>query len=330
MRSAGAWVLPAIVRRIHRAALARGVPKSELDAVAGPIDGDERVLLGRARALLRHAVDKLGDPALVWEVALDARAGDYGAYGFALQASADVETSLARGASFFPHVGTSARLETLSRADGVLVRLHPFATNDERGTTLGIEYMLAQIAALTRAVSGGIARPRAVRIAHPDQGHAARVRAILGVTPIFGALANEIEFDRALASHPLPRRDDDLAAYLDRELSRGAPREGLPGAVRDLLDDGATVGALQEARIARSLGMSSRTLRRRLAAEGTSIRTLTDQVRREIARALIEDPDVSLASLAARLGFSDQSALTRAFRRWTGRSPGAFRREGPA
>jgi AraC-like DNA-binding protein len=63
-----------------------------------------------------------------------------------------------------------------------------------------------------------------------------------------------------------------------------------------------------------------------LADEGTTLRAVFDGVRLEAAVERLRDPHVSIAELAIELGFSDQTALTRAFRRWTGRSPAAFRR----
>ena len=81
--------------------------------------------------------------------------------------------------------------------------------------------------------------------------------------------------------------------------------------------------------IARALGLGPRNLRRQLADEGTTLRALLDAVRLEIAMDRLRRREVSLAPLAFELGFSDQTAMARAFRRWTGRSPAAFRRAAP-
>jgi AraC-like DNA-binding protein len=78
--------------------------------------------------------------------------------------------------------------------------------------------------------------------------------------------------------------------------------------------------------MARALGIGARTLRRQLADEGTTLRAVFDGVRLEAAVERLRDPHVSIAELAIELGFSDQTALTRAFRRWTGRSAAAFLR----
>ncbi|MFE7798927.1 helix-turn-helix domain-containing protein [Nocardia sp. NPDC057440] len=79
--------------------------------------------------------------------------------------------------------------------------------------------------------------------------------------------------------------------------------------------------------VAHRLAMSPRTLQRRLGEQGTSWREELEAVRHSHATALLRDTDLSVQSVAARLGYTDARALRRAFHRWTGRSPDAFRRE---
>jgi AraC-like DNA-binding protein len=77
--------------------------------------------------------------------------------------------------------------------------------------------------------------------------------------------------------------------------------------------------------IARRLGMSERTLQRRLADEGLSFQKLVDEARRELAEGLLVRSDYSLAEVAFLTGFSEQSAFNRAFKRWLDQTPAAYR-----
>lgn len=77
---------------------------------------------------------------------------------------------------------------------------------------------------------------------------------------------------------------------------------------------------------ATELGMSERTLSRRLAEEGTTYRAALDQTRATMAAALLDDPSLSLTEISYLLGFSDQSSFSSAYRRWTGRAPSRDRR----
>jgi AraC-like DNA-binding protein len=78
--------------------------------------------------------------------------------------------------------------------------------------------------------------------------------------------------------------------------------------------------------VADTLHLSSRTLKRHLASEGTTFKQLLDEARKDVALRLIGS-DMSLDVVAERLGYSDLANFTRAFRRWTGKTPGAVRRE---
>lgn len=79
-------------------------------------------------------------------------------------------------------------------------------------------------------------------------------------------------------------------------------------------------------RIARDLGYSRQTLYRRLKAEGITYEQLLDGLRRRLALRLVRDEGLSVKEAAYRLGFSDPAAFSRAFKRWTGTSPGEMRR----
>ncbi|MGR3678898.1 MAG: helix-turn-helix transcriptional regulator [Paracoccaceae bacterium] len=78
--------------------------------------------------------------------------------------------------------------------------------------------------------------------------------------------------------------------------------------------------------IARKLGLSARSFHRRLAEHGLSFQTLTEETRREIATAMLQDERYSLFEVAFLTGYSEQSAFNRAFKRWMGMTPAAYRK----
>ena len=84
-------------------------------------------------------------------------------------------------------------------------------------------------------------------------------------------------------------------------------------------------GSASETHISKLLSISLRTLRRLLAAQGTSFRELLGEMRYEIARQLLADTHMTTAEVAATLDYADASAFTRAFRRWTNSPPAAWR-----
>jgi AraC-like DNA-binding protein len=87
-------------------------------------------------------------------------------------------------------------------------------------------------------------------------------------------------------------------------------------------------GGIIDEKVAEQLNMSGRSLQRRLKEAGTTFRTLLEGVRKDLASTYVRDPDVELVEIAFLLGFSDQSAFSRAFKRWTGITPSEFRMSG--
>lgn len=79
--------------------------------------------------------------------------------------------------------------------------------------------------------------------------------------------------------------------------------------------------------VANSIGFSARTLQRLLGREGISYSKLVDEVRLALARDLLDGTEYRLSEIAERLGYSDAAHFTRAFRRWTGKTPSEHRRD---
>ena len=102
----------------------------------------------------------------------------------------------------------------------------------------------------------------------------------------------------------------------DRQLDRQVVLQ-----IADVLTDG--IPSL--AQVASDLGMSARTLQRRLSDQGLTFQALVDQARRETAERFLADTRYSSAEVAFLTGFSEQSAFTRAFKRWAGQTPGTYR-----
>ncbi|MER2560426.1 MAG: helix-turn-helix domain-containing protein [Myxococcaceae bacterium] len=152
----------------------------------------------------------------------------------------------------------------------------------------------------------------------------------LGSQVRFGQSHDEVVFPLGALSRTLRGHDPGvskfLARYLDERLERLAPESAArltQGGIERLLASAvpATLGA-----VAKSLGLSARTLQRRLASEGQSFDELLDETRRARALSLLSTR-ASLAEVAFALGYADQSSFQRAFRRWTRQTPRAWRLE---
>jgi AraC-like DNA-binding protein len=165
----------------------------------------------------------------------------------------------------------------------------------------------------------------------PEPADLTPYRAVLpGVRLRFDAPCQALGFDAKLLSLPLPRADVDLHTLLvrqaDDQLARLPEARSLTKRVRSLLLAQMHEGTADSHRVAAKLGMSRRTLSRYLEQEATSYSEVLHGVRREVAHHLLERTEANMQEIAARLGYCQTAAFSRAFRRWEGTSPLAYRR----
>lgn len=189
------------------------------------------------------------------------------------------------------------------------------------------EFVLGAWLLRLRRVTGAPIRCRAIRLRHRGGAAAADYERLYGAQPSFGADENALVLDRAVLELPLLEADPALRSMLTQQVEqRLAGEDALLGRARQELRR-----LLPQERsgiddLALALGLSERTLQRRLAEEGTSFRDLLDEVRRDLALAALRQPGATVTDVAFCIGFSDLTAFSRAFRRWTGESPASWRR----
>lgn len=192
-----------------------------------------------------------------------------------------------------------------------------------------VEAVVSSMVRAARWIAGDDWTPLAVSFAHPRAGAAEPYARVFGCPVTFDAQENAI----TVAGEDLDRRrplyDPALnglhRAYADRllhQLSAAAPT--VTERVRQWLEHAALGDAGPEGP-ARQLNLSVRTLRRALHAEGTSWRALLDTARHGRARRLLETTALPLDRIAPLIGLSGATALVRAFTRWEGMPPGAYR-----
>ncbi len=165
---------------------------------------------------------------------------------------------------------------------------------------------------------------------HEARGLQAEYARVFQTTVRFGANADGFRFKRELLETPLRQGSTELSALLEQLAETRAQELPSVGdcvaqaskAISDLLSE--LEPPTTEA-IAARMDLTPRTLQRKLRALGTTPTVLLDQVRQTTATALLRHPRLTLADVAILCGFSEQASFNRAFRRWTGQSPGTYR-----
>jgi len=213
--------------------------------------------------------------------------------------------------------------------DGGVARLVHGHSPEQIGPRQPVEGMLALAVLHGRLGIGEELAPRAVCFAHARPDRVSEQERVFRAPVHYGCPRNELVLDRALLDRPQRHADQRLLALLDRQL--GALLSGLPETRR--FRDVVTRCMLDElperepgvAAIAVKLRMSARSLQRRLQSEGVSFAEILSDLRRDRALHYLKDRRISIGEVAFLLGFLDVTAFHRAFKRWTGSTPAAYR-----
>ncbi|MGV9661426.1 AraC family transcriptional regulator [Nocardia niigatensis] len=190
-----------------------------------------------------------------------------------------------------------------------------------------IELALGTVLRVLRFLLGAAYTPLAVRLPHDPLTTPDTYLQYFGATPYFAQRSAGFTIATADLARPLAR--DELAhqavvRYLDMIV--GGREPGVTGSVREIVRQLLPTGTVPLELIAGQFALHPKALQRRLVAEGTTYATLVDTVRRETAERYLRDTDISLTHLTRELGYTEQSALSRACRRWFGQGPAAHRR----
>lgn len=142
---------------------------------------------------------------------------------------------------------------------------------------------------------------------------------------------NGFAFTREAGQIPMRRGDAILHEVLERQAAEIAARmpkgDGIAAEVRRVLASRLSQGEMQIENVARELAISARSLQRRLSEAGISYQQLLDDTRREAADTYLTNPTLAIGEVAYLLGYSEPAAFHRAFKRWKGQTPQAFRQE---
>jgi len=182
-----------------------------------------------------------------------------------------------------------------------------------------IEFILVTVLTFCRWLAGREVQLLAVEFAYPEPGDRAPYREAFGCPLIFDATSNSLLFSLAELKQPLPTSNPVLAELHERfagDFLRNFDRAQTSHRVREVIVRLLPDGEPRRDEAASELGMSERTLQRRLEGEATSFIKLLDDTRRELAEQYLGRLHLSLAQAAYLLGFADQSSFFRACKRW--------------
>ena len=192
------------------------------------------------------------------------------------------------------------------------------------------EFTMAGILNTFRIMAGSQWTPREIRFAHDLRGAPTEHQRVFGAPVIFGCEGNALVVEREFLDQTIPAADHRLygilSRYLDDVLARMPRQDSLVASIRKAIGESLKNGTPKLARVAKSIGISPRTLQRRLENHDLDFKKLVHETRRQFALEYLRDQNTSLTQIAFLLGYSEVSAFNRAFKRWTGSTPLDHRR----
>lgn len=295
----------------------------------GPIDENRMV---SSDAYYQFFADlETRDPAgikLPLQIGASMRCDEYGAFGLAWKSAPDLRGSYTRSERYGRVLGSAEKYTLEETEEGALFALEK-AGDGSQGMLLSNEASLSAVVTISQEVSSAPFVPLAVFFKHARRGDLALVEGHFGCPVHFSADRDAVLVSETALSTPNKLGDASIVQFFDRhleqELANHTNNTGLEQHVRRAVTQALSEGVPTLTDIASVLGVGARTLQRRLSDEGQSFQALVDHARRDLAQQLLRDTDYNLAEIAFLTGFSEQSAFTRAFKRWSGKTPRSYR-----
>jgi AraC-like DNA-binding protein len=250
--------------------------------------------------------------------------------GYLLTNAPDLKTGLRYFARFQPVLATN-HLEFVEGAGmGRVEFSYPVTMSNVIQIT---DFALMRFVARIRAAAGSHWRPVSVGLMHRQPTDFSEYERRLGPRIFFDQPVNSITISAATLALPMPNADPQLfklvKRYCEEEIERQKSTNHPLNGIREAMIRCLHQGSFGPQHVAKELGLTPGSLHRRLKAEGTSFLRLLDDTRRCLAHRYLLESSLKLTDIAARVGYSELSAFSRASRRWFGTSPRSFRRRSP-
>ncbi|BBB27161.1 AraC family transcriptional regulator [Amphritea japonica] len=293
-------------------------------------DTDIRFSSDHTRSLWALALVETGQEDIGLQVARYVCPTTFHALGFSLWASNSLLDALQRMVRFEVLLNDGCSLSLSQSGPDSLAFSMDIKESDHQPLVVaeGIDYFLGAIVKMFRDMSDQSFSPLSVKFSRIAPANPELWENYFQCPVSFGESSNTLELSAAQLNEQLPTGNSLLAEQNDKLVEDYLQRlqmADLTGQVRNTLIDLMPLGLTTLDAVATELNIVPRTLQYKLTQSGTTIQKLRDQIREELARKYLQHSRQNITQIAYSLGFSDPAHLNRAFKRWTGETPTAFR-----
>ncbi len=288
-----------------------------------------RVVLSKQAEIWRHAEEVTGDRSVGLAVGLHAEPRDYYVLGHSWLASSTLRDAFERMIRYRDVVSNTIVDVSLTQEGDLYVVRATYPDAERMPILAGMEAGLAGVLKLSRASIGREVLPVRAELLFPEDRNPEGLQALLQCPIRYGCDYNALWFKAEDLDEQLPGAVPEVLDATDRiarDYIASFDRSQVATQVRTLLIRMLPSGKVDQDAIANKLYRSASTLQRQLSAEGTSYRDILAETRESLAKQYLADQEYSPSDVAFMLGFADQSNFGRAFKRWTGMSPGEYQK----
>ena len=332
MPSATGGIARLVAVRLRAAGIALAPLLSRAGLTAGQIDdASVRLPVQSQIKLLELAADALHDDLLGFHLARDYDLREIGLFYYVLASSDILADALHRAERYSGIVNEGFSLQARTGKETAIAL--SYVGIDRHSDRHQIGFWLTSLVRLCRQLTNRRLVPSRVRVMYRRDRTPAEFRSLLGCEIEYGASMDEIVFPAAVKLMPIVSADPYLNRLLLKYCEEALAHRPAHGAtLRSSVEHAITPllphGKANAGEVARQLGMSHRTLARRLAAEGVTFSQIQTELKADLARRYLREGDLPVSQIAWLLGYREVSAFTHAFKRWTGTAPRQSRAQG--
>lgn len=272
------------------------------------------------------------NPTIGLDLGIQTQANDFGALGHALHCAPSVEKALRTLHQFIIVFAQESviNFECDSRAAYVEYQIVAPTILYRRQDS---EFTIASIFRQLNLLTGSTIKPLRVDFEHEKPANTSVHKQIFQCPIHFNQPSNRLYLSldtlRLPVAHANERLHEALEPYLERQRQERVVCDDILPQITRMIAAGMSSGSLSLIDISDQMGLSRRTLQRRLKDQGIEFSSLIEDVRRELALAYMQGSEYSVTEISLLVGYAESSSFTRAFRRWTGQSPQQYRSAHP-
>jgi AraC-like DNA-binding protein len=292
-------------------------------------DPDARIKIEDMSRLWKIAVEVTGDECFGLTAAANVKPTTFHALGFAIMVSRGLMDAFERLRRFYRIVSDSVEVKFIYKEDLISISFNPYEHLPQPSDE-AFDMAMASIVAFAKMLTNTDVNPVKVELRRKEPANPEKFINVFGSTVVFCAENNQIFYTKKDMQKPLPsanaeiaRRNDlivvDYLASFDEDL--------MSHKVHAKLIELLPLGEPSCDKLAKSMGLSTRSLHRCLKKENVAYREILNDIRKTLAARYLKQPTFSIIEIAFQLGYSDSSNFTRAFKRWFGISPRKYRKK---